>query len=313
MTKSAREERDELVERHGPWTAHNVRLAENLYAIGPSPNQDAAKLRRVLQVVSDVAPSPLESLRILDLACLEGQYGVEFAKRGARVVGIEGREANLEKARLARRLLGLEGLLDLELGDVRGLSVTRHGRFDVVLCLGILYHLDAPDVFEMVHRIAQVCERLAVFDTHVSLAAGEVRSFRGHRYHGTVWDEHDPSSPPEERLRKLWRSLDNPVSFRLTRPSLYNLLSHAGFTSICECHVPPETDKPADRVTLLAVRGRRVVPESVAYADVPASEEWPEEPVARLTLRHAISSSVGRIRQLAEAVSGTLRGSRRPR
>lgn len=313
MTKSAREERDELVARHGPWTAHNVRLAEELYAIGPSPNEDAAKLRRVLQVVSDVAPAPIESLRILDLACLEGQYGVEFAKRGARVLGIEGREANLEKARLARRLLGLEGRLELELGDVRGLSVARHGRFDVVLCLGILYHLDAPDVFEMVHRIAEVCERLAVFDTHVSLTAGEVRSFKGRRYHGTIWDEHDPSSPQEERLRKLWRSLDNPVSFRLTRPSLYNLLAHAGFTSVCECHVPAEADKPADRVTLLAVRGRRAVPESVAYADVPAAEEWLEEPMARLTLTRAISSGVRRVRRLAGAVSGSLRGSRGPR
>jgi hypothetical protein len=40
-------------------------------------------------------------------------------------------------------------------GDVRDLSRQEHGLFTVVLSIGILYHLDAPDVFTFVERIAE--------------------------------------------------------------------------------------------------------------------------------------------------------------
>ena len=91
--------------------------------------------------MSDLAKRPISELRILHLACLEGQYAVEFARQGAQVVAIEGREANIEKARFSKRALGLDNL-ELIHGDVRDLSRERHGSFDIVLCLGILYHLD---------------------------------------------------------------------------------------------------------------------------------------------------------------------------
>src|SRR6185503_4881590 len=60
----------------------------------------------------------------------------------------------------------------------------------------------------------------------------------------------------EDRARQLWASLDNPESFWLTRSSLYNALSHVGFTSVHECHVPAETVKPTGRVTLVALKGQ---------------------------------------------------------
>jgi 2-polyprenyl-3-methyl-5-hydroxy-6-metoxy-1,4-benzoquinol methylase len=45
--------------------------------------------------------------------------------------------------RLAKEALELENL-EVRLEDVRALDPQRHGAFDVVLCLGLLYHLDAP-------------------------------------------------------------------------------------------------------------------------------------------------------------------------
>ena len=57
---------------------------------------------------------------MLDLASLEGMYALELARRGAEVIAIEGREANIEKARFAARALAID--VDFQLGDVRDLS-----------------------------------------------------------------------------------------------------------------------------------------------------------------------------------------------
>jgi 2-polyprenyl-3-methyl-5-hydroxy-6-metoxy-1,4-benzoquinol methylase len=81
------------VERLGTWTAHNIYLGDGIHTMD-APQNDA-RLRRVLQVAADIAGKPLNELRVLDLACLEGQIGIEFAQHGAEVVANEGREANL--------------------------------------------------------------------------------------------------------------------------------------------------------------------------------------------------------------------------
>jgi SAM-dependent methyltransferase len=249
----------DLERRHGPWTAHNVRLADGLFTLGSTPSGDEVKLRRVLQVVADLAGKPFSELRVLDLACLEGMYALEFATRGSQVVAIEGREANLAKARFAAEALAVDGV-EWVLGDVRDLSRERHGRFDVVLCLGILYHLDAADVFALVERIADVCRSLLVVDTHVAPQPRASRTHRGRTYWGRVLVEHEPDETEEVRMRRLWSSLDNLRAFAPTRPSLLNLLADNGFSSVLECHFPPEPEKEPHRVTLVARRGERLTP-----------------------------------------------------
>jgi hypothetical protein len=96
----------------------------------------------IVQMVRDVAGRPLRELRVVDLACLEGMYRIELARQGARVVAIEGREANLDKARPAQEALALDNL-ELYLDDVRNLSAKKYGRFDVVLatCTGAAWVL----------------------------------------------------------------------------------------------------------------------------------------------------------------------------
>jgi 2-polyprenyl-3-methyl-5-hydroxy-6-metoxy-1,4-benzoquinol methylase len=138
QNENAMRQMDAVVMRWGVWTDHNIQIADNVFTIGEAIVSE--KVRRVLQVVADLAGKPLSEIRVLDLACLEGQYAVEFARHGARAVAIEGREANFEKANFAKRMLSLDNL-QLIRGDVRDLSREKHGVFDVVLCLGILYHL----------------------------------------------------------------------------------------------------------------------------------------------------------------------------
>lgn len=262
-----------LIERHGPWTAANIDLGGGVYTIGADVPTIHSAMLRFGQLFEDLAGRPLATLRILDLACLEGEYAIEFARQGAQVVGIEGRAANIEKARFAKDLLGLANL-QLIHGDVRTLSRERHGAFDAVLCSGILYHLDAPDVAAFVDRIGEVCERCLVLDTHVSFRARESFGHRGHTYWGSRFVEHHKAATAQERESSSWASLDNTTSFWFTRPSLLNALQAAGFTSVSECHSPPQPRKSGDRVTFVAIKGRPYRATAVAAARLPLT--WPE-------------------------------------
>jgi len=277
-----RKEKTSIEEQYGPWTAHNIRLAGDLFTISPEPSGDEVKLRRVVQLVHDVC-GRIDGLRVLDLACLEGMYALELAARGADVVAIEGREANLAKARFAARALGLEHRIDFQLGDVRDLSRERHGEFDAVLCLGILYHLDAPDVFPFVERLAETSRRLLIVDTNVSLAPRDERRRDGAVYKGESLFEHDPSSSSEQRLKAVWSSLDNPSAWIPTLPSLVSLLGRSGFTSVAECWLPAEPDKTPGRITLVALKGEPQEPE---LTPAPPSDRSvvPERPPLKATL-----------------------------
>jgi 2-polyprenyl-3-methyl-5-hydroxy-6-metoxy-1,4-benzoquinol methylase len=273
----------EVVGLHGEWTAMSIQLGENLNTLEP-PRVDT-RLTRFVQLAKDFSPIPLAETRVLDLACLEGLYAIEFALHGAEVVGIEGREDNIAKAQFAKDALGLDRLSFVQ-DDVRNLSPERYGMFDIVICSGILYHLDTPDMFQFAEQIARVCRRFAIVDTNYSLKDATSVEYKGHHYHGWYYREHEQRSTPEERLEHLWSSIDNVKSYWLTRPSLFNLLANIGFTSVLECHVPAKLDMSMDRITLVAIKGE---PSEVLSSPATAaleSERWPEERPVRVSQSH---------------------------
>lgn len=254
---------EQIVAQHGPWTAHSIQLSDELNTI-PDPGRMSSNgkaLRRVLQIAADVTRRPLSELRVLDLACLEGMYGIEFARKGARVVGIEARDQHIVKAQFAAEALGLTSVEILK-DDVRNLSVERHGSFDVVLCLGILYHLNAPDVFEFIERMAGVCTGVLIVDTHISLGKGRPFPFRGKTYRGRRILEHLPWKSALDRARKPWASLDNTWSVWLTVSSLSNALQDAGFTTVYQCEVPALAGRIHNRRTFVALKGVPVTVDS---------------------------------------------------
>ena len=288
---SLQDEKNAIEARFGRWTAHNIRLADGLYTISAEPAGDEVKLRRVTQLSLDVFGGSLAGKRVLDLACLEGMYALELARRGANVVAIEGREANIEKARFAARALGLG--VDFQLGDVRDLGRERHGEFDLVLALGILYHLHEDDLFPFVARIADVCRSALIVDTGVGRAADEELRHDGEGYRARRLVEHAPDSTEAERLQAVWSSLDNVSAVALSRPSLERLLGRHGFTSVLECHVPAEPRKEVDRVTLLALKGTAA---GGLIAPAPESEPFdvPERPPVGRRLEASPLSSLAR-------------------
>jgi tRNA (mo5U34)-methyltransferase len=87
-------------------------------------------------------PQDLTGLTVLDVGCNAGFYSIQMKQRGAkRVVGIDHDEDYLAQARFATEVLGLdisfEQLSVYQVGELRE-------QFDVVLFLGVFYHLRHP-------------------------------------------------------------------------------------------------------------------------------------------------------------------------
>ena len=123
-----------------PWF-HNIDLGEGIqtapeHFLGDYPRFKYARF-------ADALPADLTGKTVLDIGCNAGFYSVEMAKRGAaRVLGIDSDERYLAQARLATQALGFSDV------EFRNLSVYDVGalgeRFDLVIFMGVLYHLRHP-------------------------------------------------------------------------------------------------------------------------------------------------------------------------
>src|SRR4051794_33024300 len=123
----------------GPWF-HNIKLGDVWTApdhfLGDYPG---AKFRRF----ADHLPKDLTGRSVLDIGCNAGFYSIEMKRRGAeRVVGVDSDERYLAQARLASDVLGYP---DIEFHKLDVYDVGTLGeRFDLVIFMGVLYHLRHP-------------------------------------------------------------------------------------------------------------------------------------------------------------------------
>ena len=216
------------------------------------------KVRRVMQITSDFAQRPFAELRILDLGCGEGVYAIEAGLRGAEVLALDARIERMNDGIACAVRHGLRRVRFIQ-EDVRRLSVEAHGSFDVVYLLGLLYHLDTPDIFAVLQNVHNLCRRLLVIDTLISLTVESKVEWRGYVYEGRRCREHGDNDTESVRRSRVLKSIDNTFSFRFTKASLVRLLSDSGFTSVCECHNPAEPGKAEDRITLAVVKGSPVL------------------------------------------------------
>lgn len=220
-------------------------------------NRNGLKVRRVMQIIRDLAKSPFNKLRILDLACGEGVYAIEAAMRGAEVVAFDARSDRMSEGAKAAKRLGLSNLR-FEQTDIRAVNIVSHGRADVILLLGILYHLDDHDVFPVLQNVFEMCGQFVIIDTHIALSSQQQVEHNGQSYYGEPYREHADNDPAAVRRGRLLSSLDNTWSFWFTRESLFRLLKDVDSTTVFQCEVPFEPFKPQSRITIVAVKGEPV-------------------------------------------------------
>jgi len=241
---------------------------------GGQPAEGAARLRALAQAVADlVAPDGLDGMRAIDLGAGGGELSAELALRGASVVAVEGREENARAIRELRESQGIDaGRLSVEVADVRRLDWDALGRFQIVVCSGLLYHLELDDQIALARAMRSACERLCFVDTEVAWAAVEERG----GYAGHTFREHDPAATGAARAAARLASLDNEQSFWLTRASLHALLHDAGFSSSWELGAPGQPRRER-RATVVAVAGERV-DRALLDAGAPPPDSRPVEP-----------------------------------
>jgi tRNA (mo5U34)-methyltransferase len=117
-------------------------------------------------------PIDLQGRSVIDIGAWDGAYSVEAKRRGAqRVLATDHFVWNLPNSRaretfdLVVSTLGLEiEALDI---DVAELDPARIGTFDVVLFLGVFYHLLDP--LDGLTRAARLAKEVLVVETHVDL------------------------------------------------------------------------------------------------------------------------------------------------
>ncbi|MEX2170570.1 MAG: class I SAM-dependent methyltransferase [Pirellulales bacterium] len=268
---------------------------------------NSVKVRRISQLVHDLARRPVAELRILDVACGEGVYSIELGLRGAEVVGMDARNERMDLGVGCAQRNGLNNV-SFRQDHVRNLTRDNYGEFDAILFLGILYHLDFPDSFKILENLHDMCRQMLIVDTHVSLHGRETVSYEGRTYYGTKRREHSDSDSEETKRKRLLMSIDNTCNFWFTPDSLVRLLHDSGFTSVLECQVPLEPNKPPNRVTMVAFKGSPV--QVAAYPWVNSLNE--EEIAEKLRPTHVRKSMKRRIQESANALLRPLKLELRP-
>lgn len=119
---------------------------------------------------------------ILELGSLEGGHSFGLARNTnvQRIVALEGRPFNIERAQFVQKLLGVDKVTFVE-ANLEETDLAAHGQFDAVFCAGLLYHL--PEPWKLIAQCARVSPGLFIW-THYAADDNtvEVNGYQGKWY-----------------------------------------------------------------------------------------------------------------------------------
>lgn len=133
----------------GPWF-HNL----DLHGVSTAPEHFLGDYPRVKwRRFAHALPADLSGKTVLDIGCNAGFYSMEMKRRGAaRVLGIDFDDDYLAQARFAAEVEDL----DIEFRKLSVYDIAALGeRFDLVIFIGVLYHLRHPLLaLDLIHEHA---------------------------------------------------------------------------------------------------------------------------------------------------------------
>lgn len=131
-------ELQQRIQELGPWF-HNL----TLFGVQTAPDHFLGDYPAIKWRNFEAAlPHDLTGKSVLDIGCNGGFYSLEMKRRGAqRVLGIDHDETYLDQARFAATTLGVD--IEFRSMSVYDLPSLRE-KFDLVLFMGVFYHLRHP-------------------------------------------------------------------------------------------------------------------------------------------------------------------------
>ena len=229
-----------------PWH-HDFEVAPGVRTHG---SYDPRQLWKLLDL-----PVDMSGMSVADVGASNGYFSFEARKRGARVVAFDFRHKDNSGFGLAQHI---NGMADIEHHQINVLEISSRefGRFDVVLALGLLYHVADP--YRALANCAQIAgDRLLVESYCI-----------------------DSSLGPELANEPVMRFISDPVRF----PGPGNLANDRSnfwsFTSTCLRRMTEDVEFEVAQVT---VNGDRVVLDA---------RRSPDEGQARLSLAYDCISAV---------------------
>lgn len=136
-------------------------------------------LQRFRHFMPDLVASQGGSLRgkrVLDIACNSGFWSIQCALLGADVVGFDARDVLIEQANLIKSIIGLENVSFRQLDFWSMSPEALGGTFDIVLNLGVLYHL--PEPLEVLRRTRAMAHDAILLDTAIQNSTGPIIHLR---------------------------------------------------------------------------------------------------------------------------------------
>ncbi|MDJ0674187.1 MAG: methyltransferase domain-containing protein [Calothrix sp. MO_167.B42] len=194
-----------------------------------------------------------KSASILDLACNEAYFMFEMLKRGAKYgLGVEGRKENIEKALFIQQALNYPNC-DFQHQDVFEFNYEKD-KFDIVLLLGIIYHVENP--IGLIRKAALASSKylfvetqLCKSDRHIPFGWGTPNEYLHGESYFVVHTEQEPENP----LASLAGLSLIPNLFTVVK-----ILRHLGFQSIIQLHPNYLVQEPQynqlDRVILVGIK-----------------------------------------------------------
>jgi SAM-dependent methyltransferase len=226
--------------RQARFVAHNIPLTESESTRPGEPLiSQSPRTVAIHESLQRFMGDDLAGKTALDLGCLEGGLSLELRRAGLTVLGVEGRPDNYERCRLIREHYRALGGLEFVQSDVRDFHPGQ--TFDVVVCSGLLYHLDAPAAY--IAELGRLTSSggLLYLDTHVapedhSVAECEfsacLSAFKNAEADGIPIRYREYS----EDVALPESSIGNTYSVWMDSNSHLELLFNAGFTRVFELH-----------------------------------------------------------------------------
>jgi len=118
-------------------------------------------------------PADLRGKRVLDIGCWDGWFSFEMERRGAEVMAIDNWDN--QRFHYMHHLLGSR--VDYRIMDIYELHPDKIGRFDIVLFMGVLYHLKHPLL--ALEKVCALTTDLAAVDSYYApnLESGTLMEF----------------------------------------------------------------------------------------------------------------------------------------